>query len=186
MKISAKNLSFNTLTFTCVLLTVLISAFVFTVFIQKDTISAEDNSTPPEALDTWNVTSIEEASKIAGFQGATASIIPEIVTQSQHKIYVIEADGNGKVIFQTWGVIGKAPFLCLVQDTQKKGLAGGKSITIGDINGEIYYREGDNGGPSRIDLYWEKDAMSYYLFGNITDSINKDAVLGMANSISIK
>jgi hypothetical protein len=167
------------------LLAVLITFTAIQLVIPNKGVSADDSS-PTNKSECWTVTSVEEASKIAGFPAATVSNIPDDLKKLD--LYAVYEVKKGVwEIAQQWGTPGKGPVVGLIQTVHGR-LAGEDLVafTYKNISGVRHFVPETDGNPGRIDMFWKNGDVGYYLFANLTGSLDENTVMEIANTVVVK
>jgi hypothetical protein len=132
------------------------------------------------------VSTAEEASKIAGFPAATVSNVPDDLKKPD--LYAVYEVKKGVwEIAQQWGTPGKGPVMGLIQ-TIHGSLAGENltTFTYKIITGVRHFVPETDRNPGRIDMFWKNGDVGYYLFANLTGSLDENTVMEIANSVAVK
>jgi len=158
------------------LIAAVISFFCISNMLNRNQVLAEENR---EAV-IKQVSTIEEASKVAGYQVVTPAAMPEdyshIITVFKDKLY------PANVVQQIWNYDEKS-FICLVQDPVLDGISGGEKTDIFGFTGERLLLKAESHRPAVLVLYWQDDDMSYLLYGTLTESINEEILNSMTSSV---
>jgi hypothetical protein len=133
-----------------------------------------------------NVSTVEEASKIAGFR-VVAPITDFKDNVLEYKIEVIQlriaSNGpNSRPVSQNW-TLTDGSWIRLVQLPGLDMPEMGTSFNIDSIEGRRVFLEGDSDMPSRVGFYWRNGDVGYCLCGTITDSIDEATLITMVNSV---
>ncbi len=143
-----------------------------------------------------NVDSVEVASKIAGFQVAVPSYVPEGYQTGKFMISISGAGlPQGMMKFNNtdvqifYGIPGdRDAWIQFIQAPHKFGVGGGEPepVELCGITGERVFAEADpvNGQEyARLSYCWEKNGIWYALTGTLTDTMNEEEMKKMACSI---
>lgn len=168
-------------------LLVSIGTFIFTALLAFTVFSIKPMTTvnAGNQNETDIVSSAEEASSIAGFKAEIVSNAPAAL-QRVPEYYVHEVRKGAWEITQLWTFPGqKATIIGLVQ-TRYGNLIGKDLVpfTYKNVSGLDYVAPEKDDKPGRIDLFWRKGEIGYYIFGNLEGNIDENAVMEMANSIA--
>lgn len=132
------------------------------------------------------VSTPEEASKIAGFP-VTAPATNFGANLLEYKIEVIQlrivSNGpNSRSVSQNW-TFNDGSWVRLVQLPGLDMPAAGTPFDFNNSEGRRVYIEGDNEMPPRVGFYWSNGDVGYCLSGTITDTIDENTLITMANSL---
>jgi hypothetical protein len=170
-----------------------IGAFILAVFVTFTAIQLVSPVTRVNAEDIDNgktnsltVATAEEASKIVGFQVAAVSNVPDELKKPDY-FAVYEVKKGAWEIAQQWGIPGQGPLLGIIQ-TKHGNLTGAdlESFSYKNISGIRHYVLATDGKIGRIDMFWKNGDVGYYLFANLTGSLDVNIVMEIANSVVIE
>ena len=138
------------------------------------------------------MSSIEEASEIAGFSVATPDLTLGILSKPNTG-YSIDVNqlvqlGNRpapRPVGLSWELADGSKIRLL----QAPGLQIpniGEPITISNQLGERVFFEAESYMPPRVALYWMNGDIGFSLFGTLTDSVSEETLISIANSVAIR
>jgi len=178
--------------FSVILITIAaVTSFTLVNFIFSDVAEA-GSELKFSAQESIFVSSVEEASKIAGFQVATPN--SELTTFADSELkYSIDVNQLVQLgtkpaprpVGQSWELADGS----MVRLLQGPGLQLpniGEPIKIGGTIGEKIFFEAEDYMPSRIALYWTNGDIGYSLFGTLTDSISEEILISIADSVKVR
>jgi len=132
-----------------------------------------------------SVASIEEASRLAGYQVSTPTFLPQGF-ENTPKITV--HDTNPKVpkrVMQVWNA-DRDVFFLFIQDPSLDGIGGGKGAEVCGVPGESKFSEATSGRPAILSLYWRSGDMAYVITGTLKGTLDEETLQKVASSVVTK
>lgn len=169
-------------TILAVLIVFVASAIAFAsanALIKNDPVLADDGK-PIVSVD-----SVEEASRLAGYQVSTPSFLPQGF-ENAPKITVHDTNPDvPKRVMQIWNG-DKDAFFLLIQDPSLDGIGGGKEAEVCGILGESKLTEATSFRPAILSLYWRNGDMAYVLTGTLSGTHDEETLQEVASSVMTK
>lgn len=131
-----------------------------------------------------SVPSVEEATRLAGYQVSTPTFLPEGFEDTPDEITVEARYTNRpKVVTQIWSV-DRDVFLLLVQDPSLDGIGGAEEAVVCGVPGERAYYEATSDRAAVLALYWRIGDMAYSLTGTLKGTLDEETLVKVACSIA--
>jgi hypothetical protein len=154
--------------------------------------SAQEGFSTPE----MNATSIEEASKLAGYNVATLNLLSAGVRdlESVPEICVVQLrtfsrGPESRLVEQNWK-LSDGSWFTFVQlprpGESVESIMTGDQISIGNMTGKREYLEADGTVPPRVVFRWYEGGMRYALVGSLTESITEEVLVKLAQTVETK
>jgi len=138
------------------------------------------------------VSSLEEASRIAGYQVSTPTFLPRNLECKRIRVvqlnnpYVLsgKSEPRPRPVEQHW-VSQDGSSLLLIQSPGMSDIDNlhREPIKIAGVNGCKLLYEATENVPAAIEFHWKVDGMGYAMCGTITESLDEQILLNIANSI---
>lgn len=162
---------------------ILLAAF----FIGFTSADALLNESPAFAVDDGksfvSVSSVEEATSIAGYQVSTPTFVPRGF-QDTPEITVHDTNENiPKRVMQIWSADDKDVFLMLIQDPSLDSIDGGKETVVCGVSGESRFFEATSSRLAMLALYWRIGDMAYCLTGTLKGTVDEETLQKVACSV---
>jgi len=165
---------------------ILVALFSFMIADSGKTHVAEANDENESRQQTAvQVFSVEEATKIAGFQViAPDTNFDDELLEYRIDVMQLKIASNGpnsKPVGQNW-TFADGSWIRLVELPGLGIPNTGETAVFDGVNTSRLYLEGDKDMPPRVGFYWHVGDIGYCLCGTITDSINEDVLITLIKS----
>jgi hypothetical protein len=164
---------------------VLVVAFG-TFFAVSTLVSAQDvgSANKPPPTDSWNASSLDDSSKIAGYQVKSPKWIPDNFKQDSIVVTQLLTDSKDQKTRPTqieW--IGPDESRIILVQLPGGSVPRGEAVQVAGVTGVKLFYETVSGRPSVIALYWQGSDRMFCLGGMLTESLTQDQLLDIAASI---
>ena len=137
-----------------------------------------------------HASTVEEASRIAGYSVATPAFLPEGFHRSDIAVSQLLFGNWPRIVEQHWGWQEDSSIcLVLIQDPKLEGVAGGEPAEVCGVPGQRALLEADlgHGRPHPLlAFFWRDDDVAYVVNGTLAGPLTEEILLKIACSVRIE